>query len=85
MDLEELIEDLCTALAENRTGLVFIIDEMQDLDDGLITALLSAQHLANQREWPFYIAGAGLPTSHPSQAKRTPMQNVSSPTAASEP
>ncbi|MCO4253596.1 ATP-binding protein [Pseudarthrobacter raffinosi] len=61
VDLEELIEDLCGALAENRTGLVFIIDEMQDLDDGLITALLSAQHLANQREWPFYIAGAGLP------------------------
>ncbi len=61
VDLEELIEDLCAALAENRTGLVFIIDEMQDLDDGLITALLSAQHLANQREWPFYIAGAGLP------------------------
>lgn len=61
VDLEELIEDLCEALAENRSGLIFIIDEMQDLDDGLIAALLSAQHLANQREWPFYIAGAGLP------------------------
>ncbi|KRE72692.1 ATP-binding protein [Arthrobacter sp. Soil762] len=61
VDLEELIEDLCAALAENRSGLIFIIDEMQDLDNGLITALLSAQHLANQREWPFYIAGAGLP------------------------
>jgi hypothetical protein len=61
VDLEELIEDLCGALAEKRTGLIFIIDEMQDLDDGLIAALLSAQHLANQREWPFYIAGAGLP------------------------
>lgn len=61
VDLEELIEDLCGALAVNRTGLIFIIDEMQDLDEGLITALLSAQHLASQREWPFYIAGAGLP------------------------
>jgi hypothetical protein len=61
VDLEELIEDLCSALAESRSGLIFIIDEMQDLDDGLITALLSAQHLANQREWPFYIAGGGLP------------------------
>jgi hypothetical protein len=61
VDLEELIEDLCQALAEKRSGLIFIVDEMQDLDDGLIAALLSAQHLANQREWPFYITGAGLP------------------------
>ncbi|MFJ5958220.1 ATP-binding protein [Paenarthrobacter sp. NPDC092416] len=61
VDLEELIEDLCLALAEKRSGLIFVIDEMQDLDDGLIAALLSAQHLAGQREWPFYIAGAGLP------------------------
>lgn len=61
VDLEELVEDLCTALAEKRSGLVFVIDEMQDLDAPLIAALLSVQHLANQREWPFYIAGAGLP------------------------
>lgn len=61
VDLEEMIEDLSEALAEKRSGMVFIIDEMHDLDDGLIAALLSAQHLANQREWPFYIAGAGLP------------------------
>ena len=61
VDLEELIEDLCGALAEQRSGLLFLIDEMQDLDDGLIAALLSAQHLATQREWPFYITGAGLP------------------------
>lgn len=61
VDLEEMIEDLSGGLAENRSGLVFIIDEMQDLDTGLIAALLSVQHLANQRDWPFYIAGAGLP------------------------
>lgn len=61
VDLKELVEDLSGALAEKRSGLVFVIDEMQDLDAGLIAALLSVQHLANQREWPFYIAGAGLP------------------------
>lgn len=61
VNLEELVEDLSEALAEKRSGLVFVIDEMQDLDAGLIAALLSVQHLANQREWPFYIAGAGLP------------------------
>ncbi|WP_458111300.1 hypothetical protein M1D88_13215 [Arthrobacter sp. R1-13] len=37
VDLEELIEDLAEALAETRSGLIFVIDEMQDLDDGLIT------------------------------------------------
>ncbi|MET1155456.1 AAA family ATPase [Arthrobacter sp.] len=61
VDLEEFVEELCTALAEKRSGLVFVIDEMQDLDAPLIAALLSVQHLANQREWPFCIAGAGLP------------------------
>jgi hypothetical protein len=61
VDLEELVEDLSLALAERRSGLLFILDEMQDFDEGLIAALLSAQHIANQREWPFYIAGAGLP------------------------
>ncbi|WP_196867573.1 ATP-binding protein [Arthrobacter sp. CAN_A212] len=61
VDLEEMVEDLCIALADQRLALVFIIDEMQDLDDALLSALLSTQHLAGQREWPFYIVGAGLP------------------------
>lgn len=61
VDLEEMVEDLSLALGQERLGLVFIIDEMQDLDEGLIAALLSAQHQASQREWPFYIIGAGLP------------------------
>ncbi|WP_051477178.1 hypothetical protein [Arthrobacter sp. Br18] len=61
VDLEEMVEDLSTALAEQQSALVFIIDEMQDLDRSLVAALLSVQHQAGQREWPFYIVGAGLP------------------------
>lgn len=61
VDLEEMVEDLSTALRQERSGLVFIVDEMQDLDPGLIVALLSVQHQASQQEWPFYIVGAGLP------------------------
>lgn len=61
VDLEEMVEDLATALAEKRSALVFLIDEMQDLDQGLLTALLAVQHLAGQRDWPFYVVGAGLP------------------------
>ncbi|MBS9376536.1 hypothetical protein [Rhodococcus sp. B50] len=37
------------------------IDEMQDLDTDLLSALLTVQHRASQREWPFFLIGAGLP------------------------
>ncbi|GAB3535144.1 hypothetical protein GCM10027403_12330 [Arthrobacter tecti] len=63
VDLEEMVEDLSAAMAEQRLALIFIIDEMQDLDEALLTALLSTQHLAGQREWPFYIVGAAYPAS----------------------
>lgn len=61
VDLEEMVEDLCTALGEKHSALVFLIDEMQELDHPLLTALLAVQHQASQREWPFYVVGAGLP------------------------
>ena len=38
------------------------IDEIQDLDRGLLSALIMAQHRANQESWPFYLIGAGLPS-----------------------
>lgn len=62
VDLEELVEDLAVALREESRGVVFLIDEMQDLDAELLEALLATQHLAQQREWPFYVIGAGLPS-----------------------
>jgi hypothetical protein len=61
VDLEEMVEDLCTALGEKHSALVFLIDEMQEIDHPLLTALLAVQHQASQREWPFYVVGAGLP------------------------
>jgi hypothetical protein len=61
VDLEELIEDLVPALLENTTAFVLFVDEMQDLDPGLLAALLAAQHRAGQRQWPFFLVGAGLP------------------------
>jgi AAA ATPase domain len=61
IDLEELVEDLSLAMRKARAGLGLFIDEMQDLDAELLTVLLSVQHLAGQRGWPFYIIGAGLP------------------------
>ena len=38
------------------------IDELQDLDTTLLSALVMAQHRANQESWPFYLIGAGLPS-----------------------
>ena len=35
---------------------------MQDLDPVLLSALVMAQHKANQEGWAFYIIGAGLPS-----------------------
>lgn len=61
IDLEELVEDVSLAMRKARAGFGLFIDEMQDLDEELLTVLLSVQHLAGQRGWPFYIIGAGLP------------------------
>lgn len=61
IDVEELVEDVSLAMRKARAGFGLFIDEMQDLDEELLTVLLSVQHLAGQRGWPFYIIGAGLP------------------------
>ncbi|WP_285241792.1 ATP-binding protein [Pseudarthrobacter sp. MEB009] len=83
VDLEDLVEDLSQALAETRSGLVFIIDEMQDLDSSLMAALLSVQHLANQREWPFYISlGRAYRTSQVCSVSRATIPSGCSPTEA---
>jgi len=61
VDLEELVEDLSVAMRESSSATGIFIDEMQDLDPELLSALLSVQHRAGQKGWPFYIIGAGLP------------------------
>lgn len=61
-DLGELIEDLTDALQDKGLGFGLFIDEMQDLDGETLSALLAAQHEAGQRERPFYLIGAGLPS-----------------------
>ncbi|GGC17921.1 ATP-binding protein [Cellulomonas carbonis] len=61
VDLLELVEDVSLALAEDGRAFGLFIDEMQDLDQITMGALIAAQHLAGQRGWPFYVIGAGLP------------------------
>lgn len=62
VDLEELVEDFAEALHENSAAIGVFIDEMQDVDDELIGALLTVQNRAGQKGIPFYVVGAGLPT-----------------------
>lgn len=61
VDLVELVEDVAPALAESGRAFGLFIDEMQDLDETTMGALIAAQHLAGQRGWPFYVIAAGLP------------------------
>lgn len=62
VDLEELVEDFAAALRESGTAIGVFIDEMQDLDSEMLSALLSAQNRAGQKNIPFYVVGAGLPS-----------------------
>lgn len=61
LDVEELVEEIAIVLKPRGSAFGLFIDEMQDLDRTLLSALLAAQHRASQREWPFFIIGAGLP------------------------
>ncbi|MFJ2509584.1 AAA family ATPase [Arthrobacter citreus] len=61
VDLRDLVEDVAAAMRSLRLGFVIFLDEMQDVDDELLSALVTAQHHAGQEELPFYIVGAGLP------------------------
>lgn len=62
VDLLELVEDLAPALRSQNIAFGLFVDEMQDLDDDLLTALLGAQHRSGQEGFPFFVVGAGLPS-----------------------
>lgn len=61
IDFREVVEDLSGALRDEGRTFGLFIDELQDLDTELLSALLVTQHAASQEGWPFYIIGAGLP------------------------
>ena len=63
IDLQEAVEDLVPALRERGIALAVVIDEIQDVDEELLAALLTVQHRAAQRTWPFVVVAAGLPNA----------------------
>ncbi|OZC87740.1 ATP-binding protein [Rhodococcus sp. 05-340-1] len=61
VEFEDLVEDLTEELRKDGTALGLFIDEMQELEPALLQVILATQHRAAQREWPFFVCGAGLP------------------------
>jgi len=61
-DISDLAADLAAAAKDNHTGVGVFIDEMQDADEDVLAALCAAVHNAAQRNLPFYVVGAGLPS-----------------------
>lgn len=65
VDLPEVIEDLARALNSVGKGFMLFIDELQELDEELLRAIIVTQHQAGQGDtWPFFLVGAGLPNLH---------------------
>lgn len=62
VDLSELAFDLAESAADLGTGVVVLVDEMQDLSGDELAALCTAVHETGQRSAPFYVVGAGLPS-----------------------
>lgn len=61
IDIEELVEAVSKAVQAKGSAFGLFIDEMQDLDSDVLSAILAAQHRASQQQWPFFVIGAGLP------------------------
>lgn len=62
LDLQDVVSATAEALRKEKKAVALFIDEMQDLDEEMLEALISVQHEAGQNRLPFYIIGAGLPS-----------------------
>lgn len=67
-DSGNLTEDLSDVLAElgrvakgHKTGVIFLFDEVQNLSESELSALITALHRSNQRSLPVTVLAAGLP------------------------
>lgn len=62
MDLSELAFDLAASATDRGTGVMVLVDEMQELSSEELAAVCTAVHETGQRGAPFYVIGAGLPS-----------------------
>ena len=61
-DLTDLLVVLGEETQKNNGFVCLLIDEMQNMDDGSMSALMGAMHKTNQLGLPVLIVGSGLPT-----------------------
>jgi hypothetical protein len=65
-DLEEDVADLLVEIGEvaraGNAGALFVVDEMQNLDQPSLRAICMAFHRLSQKNLPVALVGAGLPT-----------------------
>ncbi|MBA0123961.1 ATP-binding protein [Haloechinothrix sp. YIM 98757] len=61
IDLVELLSDVAELGADVGTGVAVLVDEMQDLAPGDVSALCAACHELSQSGAPLVVVGAGLP------------------------
>jgi hypothetical protein len=61
VDVQALAEQVGQTAQHHNAAFAVFVDEMQDLNPDLVSALLVAQHRCQQRDLPFYVIGAGLP------------------------
>lgn len=61
-DLGDLLVELGQAASEAGSGVVFLLDEIQFLDQASLEALIAALHRVAQRELPLALVGGGLPS-----------------------
>lgn len=59
--MAKLLRQVATAAEKSGTGVVFLFDEMQELNRADLAALLTAVHQTTQGAPPFALVGAGLP------------------------
>jgi hypothetical protein len=90
-DLTEVLVGLGQAAAEQGTGVVVLLDELQNLPQEELSALLTALHKTVQRQLPLALVAAGLPRlrkqagdaqSYAERMFRFPLLDVLPPAAA---
>ncbi|KFI97855.1 ATP-binding protein [Bifidobacterium stellenboschense] len=59
--LEMMVEELCTELKHDGSGLFLFIDEFQEMPAELMGTIIGLQHAMGQDGLPFYVIAAGLP------------------------
>lgn len=75
-DIEEDLTDLLLEIGEvaqaGNSGALFLIDEMQNLDDASLGAICMAFHRLSQKNLPVALVAAGLPTLRPGLHRAKP-------------